>query len=149
MEMLTAEQGKGEVPQPVAEPSGDAGAPAAASSAPEAVAAASAPAVDVPAAPAAKPKPAAAEPVAAAPPVPEPAAVGGLTIQVAAFKSRGEADAVAKKLQARGYEAYVAEPVAGNPMFRVRVGHFAAKAEADKVASRLAKEEKFRPWVTR
>jgi DedD protein len=151
MQMLTAEQSTGEVPQPVAEPAGDAGA----ASAPpppalqEAVAAASPPPADVAAAPSSAPAPAAAAArAAAAPPATTPAA-GALTIQVAAFKSRGEADAVAKRLRTRGYEAYVADPATGNPMYRVRVGHFGERAEADKVASRLAKEEKFRPWVTR
>ena len=77
------------------------------------------------------------------------ASSGNLTIQVAALKERAEAERIAKSLQAKGYQAYVAEPAPGTAMFRVRVGHFADKAEADKIAARLAKEEKFRPWVTR
>jgi cell division septation protein DedD len=133
MEMLTAEQSKNEVPQPPAEAAADAGAPTATAVPP------SAPAADLPA----------AATVAEATPAAKPAAAGGLTIQVAAVKDRAEADRIATRLQARGYEAYVAEPTAGAAMYRVRVGHFGDRADADKVASRLAKEEKFRPWVTR
>jgi SPOR domain len=31
----------------------------------------------------------------------------------------------------------------------VRVGKFKARAEAEKVASRLEREEQFKPWITR
>jgi DedD protein len=128
---LTAEQAKDEVVQPPAE-SGEAARPGsdadAAAAPPTADAEAPAPA-PVPAAPAAKP--------------------GAWTIQVAALKERDEADRIAERLQSRGYEAFVAEPVPGTAMFRVRVGQFSDRAEAERVKTRLAREEKFKPWVTR
>jgi cell division protein FtsN len=34
-------------------------------------------------------------------------------------------------------------------VYRVRIGTFKTKREADSVAARLKKEEKFTPWVTR
>ena len=34
-------------------------------------------------------------------------------------------------------------------MFRVRVGKFQQRAEAEKVATRLEREELFKPWITR
>ena len=41
-------------------------------------------------------------------------------------------------------------PQAGQPpMFRVRVGKFQERAEAEKVAARLEREELFKPWITR
>jgi cell division protein FtsN len=34
-------------------------------------------------------------------------------------------------------------------VFRVRVGKFNTRREAESVAARLQKEEQFKPWVTR
>jgi hypothetical protein len=34
-------------------------------------------------------------------------------------------------------------------MFRVRVGKFQQRAEAERVAARLQREEQFKPWITR
>jgi hypothetical protein len=34
-------------------------------------------------------------------------------------------------------------------VFRVRVGKFPTRREAETVASKLQKEEQFKPWVTR
>ena len=62
---------------------------------------------------------------------------------------RGEADAVARRLSAKGYSAY-ALPVGGaNAGYRVRVGKFPTRREADSMAARLKREEQFNPWVTR
>ena len=35
------------------------------------------------------------------------------------------------------------------PRYRVRVGKFKTKREAEQVAARLQKEEQFKPWITR
>lgn len=150
MAMLTAEQAQNEVPQPLAEPVADAG-PSSPPPSPAAAAETPAPVKNEPAARPAPvpPAPAPAASTAAAPVPAKPAAAGNLTIQVAAVKDRSEADRIAKRLQGKGYDAYVAEPAESGAMFRVRVGHYAEKADADKIASRLAREEKFRPWVTR
>jgi hypothetical protein len=41
-------------------------------------------------------------------------------------------------------------PASGTPtVFRVRVGKFPTRREAETVASKLQKEEQFKPWVTR
>ncbi len=147
MKMLTAEQSTNEVPQPPAETTPE---PPAASQAaalqPPAVTPTSTKPLEKAPAPAAPP---ASAPAVAAPPAAKPAAGGAITIQVAALKERGEADRIAKRLQAKGFDAYVADPAPGTAMFRVRVGHFNDRSEAEKVKARLAKEEKFRPWVTR
>jgi hypothetical protein len=34
-------------------------------------------------------------------------------------------------------------------MFRVRVGHFRTRRDAEPVFARLQKEEQFKPWITR
>jgi cell division septation protein DedD len=74
----------------------------------------------------------------------------GYAIQVAAFAGRGEAEVIVKRLTGKGYSAYLVTPQAGQPpMFRVRVGKFTDRAAAERVATRLEREEQFKPWITR
>lgn len=107
-------------------------------------------------APAPAPKP---EPPAARPPAPPaqtaaapPSAVtsGGFAVQIAALRERGEADSIVKRLASKGYQAYILNPVPGKPpVYRVQVGRFPDRAEANRIAARLKSEEQFSPWVTR
>ena len=106
------------------------------------------------AAQAAPPKPSPVAPPPAAAPVATsvPAAPPGegYVIQVAAMREHGDADAMAKRLSSKGYSAFVMAPGAATPtMYRVRVGKFKTRREAEVVASRLQKEEQFKPWITR
>jgi len=73
------------------------------------------------------------------------------TIQIAAVRSRGEAQLIVGRLIKKGYEAYVFVPPGGDRTggFRVRVGSFKSRAEAEPTASRLQKEEQYKPWITR
>jgi cell division septation protein DedD len=73
----------------------------------------------------------------------------GYAVQVAALNIRSEADAVAKRLTSKGYAAYVQVPSSGGEVFRVRVGTFRTRRDAETVAARLQKEERITPWVTR
>ena len=74
----------------------------------------------------------------------------GFAVQIAALNVRTEADAIAKRLSSKGYAAYVLSPADGTPsVFRVRVGKFPTRREAETVAAKLQKEEQFKPWVTR
>jgi cell division septation protein DedD len=89
---------------------------------------------------------------AEAPPSTESAAAAGqgFAVQIAALNVRSEADAIAKRLTSKGYSAYVLTPANGTPtVFRVRVGKFSTRREAETVAAKLQKEEQFKPWVTR
>lgn len=98
-----------------------------------------------------RPPPAAppTESSAAAPGVAEPGGAG-FAVQIAALNVRGDAEAIAKRLSSKGYSAYVMSPPAGAPtVFRVRIGKFTTRREAENVASKLQKEEQFKPWVTR
>jgi hypothetical protein len=104
------------------------------------------------------PKTAAAVPPPPAPTAPDPApsaefaapSGSGYAVQIAALNVRTEADAIAKRLTSKGYSAYVLAPSAGTPkVFRVRVGKFPTRKEAEGVATRLQKEEQFKPWITR
>ena len=116
--------------------------------------------------PVAAPKPAAAAPAPtaarAAAPAPrkeeaasipssrEAAGRDGFAIQVAALREPGEADTIAKRLVSKGYGAYVLTPPDGRPnVYRVRVGTFKTRREAEAIASKLQKEEQFKPWITR
>jgi cell division septation protein DedD len=73
----------------------------------------------------------------------------GYAVQVAAVNARGDADAIVRRLSAKGYPAYVEVPKNTASVFRVRVGTFRTRREAQSMADRLKKEEKFKPWVTR
>ena len=81
-------------------------------------------------------------------PLAEPAG-SGYAVQIAALNVRSEAEAIARRLGAKGYTAYVVAPASGTSMYRVRVGKFSTRVEADSVAAKLQKEEQFKPWITR
>jgi DedD protein len=108
------------------------------------------------------PKPAAAPPPArtpAAAPAADTAraampaqapALRDFAVQIAALNVRSEADAMAKRLSSKGYTAFVVTPADGTPsVYRVRIGPFKTRREADTMAAKLQKEEQFKPWVTR
>ena len=103
---------------------------------------------------AAVPSPAPKPPVE--PPVPvataavsREAAGSGFVVQVAAIRARGEADAIARRLSAKGYPTFVTTPASDPRVFRVRVGKYDTRREAESVAGRLQEEEQFKPWITR
>jgi cell division septation protein DedD len=131
-------------PEQLRKPGAQAAAPAASDSAPPAPRPDSAPAKPAP-------TPAAAAPAASTPAPAASAPTGsGFAIQVAALKEASEADAIVKRLASKGYPAYVVAPAKGAPaMYRVRIGKYKDRREADTVAARLEKEEQFKPWVVR
>jgi cell division septation protein DedD len=115
--------------------------------------------VPVPKAEAARPAP---EPQAASPSTQDPPAsaptgaaanaapASGFTVQVAAVNARAEADSIVRRLTAKGYAAYIEVPQGGSsPVFRVRIGTFKTRREADVVAAKLQAEQQIKPWVTR
>ena len=75
----------------------------------------------------------------------------GFAVQVLTFPDRRMADTMAKRLADKGYPAYVTGPVpAGSKsLYRVRVGKYKDRREAEAVSHRLATEEQFTPWITR
>jgi DedD protein len=89
---------------------------------------------------------------AASEPSSSPAEPGGqgYALQIAALRDRDEADAIAKRLASKGYAAYVLAPPSGTPaVFRVRIGKFKTRRDAETVSAKLQKEEQFNPWITR
>jgi DedD protein len=86
---------------------------------------------------------------AAAADVPSDPAGRPWAVQVAALNVRAEAEAVAKRLASKGYAAYVVPPADGATVYRVRVGKFSTRDQAEPVKAKLEKEELFKPWITR
>ena len=110
------------------------------------------------------------EPVAPAPPSPAPPASNasvaptssgdaslaepsgpGFVLQISALNERAPAELIAKRLSAKGYAAYVTSPAAGAQarMYRVRIGKFRTRREAEAIAAKVEKEEQIKPWITR
>jgi len=74
----------------------------------------------------------------------------GFVVQVASLRSRDEADAIAHRLTSKGFPSFVTTPGSSGPrVFRVRVGKYEDRKEAETIAKRLEKEEQFKPWITR
>jgi cell division protein FtsN len=88
--------------------------------------------------PAAKPAPTAAAPAAKS-------SDAGWFLQFGAFSTKGAADAVVRDLKGKGYTA---SSVNSGALFKVRMGPYADRAEADKMVSRLTKDG-YKPLVTR
>lgn len=76
---------------------------------------------------------------------------GRWVVQLVALRDRKAATSIVQRLSAKGYPAFVVNPTASTPnqVFKVQVGRYGDRAEAEKVASRLQKEEKFKPWISR
>jgi cell division protein FtsN len=100
-------------------------------------------------APTTKPVAAKPDPHGKSAPAP-PVVAGGFTIQVGAFKDKAGASAIASRLKAKGFAAYVVTPEgAAGGLFNVRVGAFKERPQAEKVEARLRDEEKFKPFIVK
>jgi cell division septation protein DedD len=75
----------------------------------------------------------------------------GFVLQISALNERAPAELIARRLSAKGYAAYVTSPAAGAParMYRVRIGKFKTRREAEAIAAKVEKEEQIKPWITR
>lgn len=76
---------------------------------------------------------------------------GAYSVHVMTLREGAAAERMALGLVEKGYPAFVVapEPDAPVPVFRVRVGTYADREEAEAVLRRLEDEESFRPWITR
>ena len=110
--------------------------------------------VAAPPAPRPAPSPPPAAPAASAsstgPPALDPSGPG-FAVQVSISETRREADQLARQLVAKGYPAFVVDPVKGTPkqIYRIRVGKYRNRKEAEEVMARLEKNEHFKPWIAR
>jgi cell division septation protein DedD len=99
------------------------------------------------------PPPATAKPIDEPRPdvsVPTAGRPGQWVIQLTAVKNRASATQIVKRLIDKGHPAYLQNPAPRDPMaiYRVRVGGFKDRREAESLAQRLQKEEQFSPVVT-
>ena len=71
------------------------------------------------------------------------------TVQVAAYRSRDLALALQRSLVASGYDSYVSEVAGpgGEVRYRVRVGQYPSRGDAEKVSDRLRGERAVSPLV--
>jgi len=90
------------------------------------------------------------EPGAAATPPAGAGEVGvGFTVQIAASRTKQDAEALVKILEGRGYPVFLVTPEyahANDNLYRVQVGPFTSKDDAEKVRAKLA-QEGFKPFV--
>lgn len=81
----------------------------------------------------------------AEPPVPD----GGFTVQVAAYRTRAQAESLRASLAAGGHDAYVVEAeAAGGVTYRVRVGTYASREAARAAAQAIGGERQLQAYVT-
>jgi cell division protein FtsN len=81
--------------------------------------------------------------------IPESARRGSYTVQVAAYATREQADTLAARLAARGFETDVTETTTqGGVRYRVRVGPYPTKDAAKDVVARLATDAGLSGFVT-
>jgi hypothetical protein len=74
--------------------------------------------------------------------------VAGLyTVQVASLRSEASAHRIANRLIKKGYDAFIATSAYGSgTWYRVRVGNFKQKSDANKIAQKM-RNESFKPIV--
>jgi len=109
-----------------------------------------------PAAPAVQPQAPPAAQQQAPPPrttgadVPTAGRAGTWVVQVQALQNRAAASSIVQRLISKGYPAFLLIPPSGSPqIFRVQIGRYNDRREADQVARRLEKEEQFKPDIKR
>ena len=83
--------------------------------------------------------------------VSSPAQPSGYSVHVTTLREGAAAERMAQGLVDKGYPAFVVAPVSGAPVqvFRVRVGTYADREEAERVLRRLEVQESLTPWITR
>ena len=92
-------------------------------------------------------------PVASRPANPAPAAAPGgkYWVQVASLSSREEAGSLSSRLSRHGFRSQVltaSGPKGKGKVYRVRVGPYRSEDDAEKAATKLARQEKVKsPWV--
>jgi cell division septation protein DedD len=85
------------------------------------------------------------------PPAAGSAQPGIWAVQVVALTDRAAASAVVQRLSSKGYPAFLVTPQSGSAVqnYKVQVGRFEDRSQAELTAGRLKKEEQFQPWILR
>lgn len=99
--------------------------------------------------PTAAPSP--APPSPASQEVPVTGRPGTWVVQVIATLDRSVAASVVKRLAGKGYPAFLVSPPAGaaQPFYKVHVGRYHDRREAEQMSLRIKKEEQFQSWILR
>jgi cell division septation protein DedD len=87
--------------------------------------------------------------VAATPPTGAGQVGVGYTVQVVASSTKRDAEALVKILEGRGYPVFLVTPEythANDNLYRVQVGPFTSRDDAEKVRAKLT-QEGFRPFI--
>jgi cell division protein FtsN len=72
----------------------------------------------------------------------------GYAVQVMAFVTLAEAESLAARLQGKGYPTFVTRTDGAAPAkYRVRVGKYDNRSDAQVIFQRLKREEHFDPWL--
>ncbi len=83
------------------------------------------------------------------PPPPAVAAGDGFIIQVFSSRDEDQAKKVLTRLKAGGYQAYLSPlDQGGLTMYRVRIGPFARRPQAEKVGADIHQKYKLETWIT-
>ncbi len=82
-------------------------------------------------------------------PVPRQEEAGGLVVQVFSSREREQAQKVVDTLTGAGQRAFLSpQQVEGRTMYRVRIGPFSERAQAEKVADQVKRTHKLDTWIT-
>ncbi len=83
--------------------------------------------------------------------VPTAGKPGTWLVQVIATRESAVANSVVKRLTSKGYPAFLVNPAAGapQPFYKVQVGRYSDRSEAEQVSQRIKKEEQFQSWILR
>jgi cell division septation protein DedD len=76
---------------------------------------------------------------------------GTWVVQVIATRDRNMATSIVKRLAGKNYPAFLVNPPAGAgpAYYKVHVGRYSDRGEAEQVSTRIKKEEQFQAWITR
>lgn len=90
-------------------------------------------------------------PAAASDNLPTAGRPGTWAVQVIATRDRAIAASVLKRLASKGYPAFLVNPPANakDAYYKVHIGRYNDRGEAEKVSLRIKKEEQFQSWITR
>jgi len=141
---------KASVPPPVAQPQGGATPSATGDQSPASASGTASPVT----APSTAPEKAESEPEAGratSNPAASGEAGGGFIVQVTALRTKQDAEAVVRILKGRGYPVLLVGPGHGHAndnLYRVQVGPYASRADAEKMRARLT-QQGFKPFIRR
>ena len=74
---------------------------------------------------------------------------GTWVIQIHVLRDRDAASGIVRRLVSKGYPAFLVASGPPTGSYKVQVGRYKDRGEAQKVIDRLKKEEQFNPWITR